>query len=162
MVAFSTLLHNSCIMFAEWRRLPVQSHRIAQKGWKMLKFVTVNPIVAMLAAIVATAETMVQTVYVQVAPVATRIVALFARPPPSSTNRFMFAAQRGASMTGYVIGIAVAALVVSIIVPIAFGQFFATVTTSWDAPTILIWGVIPLVVILAIVLFFLNQADKQS
>lgn len=70
--------------------------------------------------------------------------------------------QRGASMTSYVIGIAVAALVVAIIVPIAFGQFFSTDTGSWDAQTILIWGIIPLVVILAIVLFFLNKADDQA
>lgn len=70
--------------------------------------------------------------------------------------------QRGVSMTSYVIGIAVAALVVAIIIPIAFGQFFSTVTTSWDAQTILIWGIIPVIVILAIVLFFLNKADDQT
>jgi hypothetical protein len=70
--------------------------------------------------------------------------------------------QRGVSMTSYVIGIAVAALVVAIIIPVAFSQFFATVTTSWDAQTILIWGIIPVIVILAIVLFFLNKADDQS
>lgn len=100
---------------------------------------------AMLAAIVAT------------------VVGMFAIPmPDAQTNKFLAVGQRGASMTSYVIGIAVAALVVAIIVPIAFGQFFATTTTSWDAQTILIWGIIPLVVILAIVLFFLNQADKQS
>lgn len=70
--------------------------------------------------------------------------------------------QRGVSMTSYVIGIAVAALVVAIIIPVAFSQFFSTVTTSWDAQTILIWGIIPVIVILAIVLFFLNKADDQA
>lgn len=128
----------------------------------MSKFVIANPITAVLAAMAMSLYVMVDSVVSQAAPIAVRIQAAFARPPPSADNRFMFAAQRGASMTGYVIGIAVAALVVSIIVPIAFGQFFATTTTSWDAQTILIWGIIPLVVILAIVLFFLNQADKQS
>lgn len=70
--------------------------------------------------------------------------------------------QRGAGMTTFVIGIAVAALVVAIIVPIAFSQFFSTDTGSWDAQTILIWGIIPVVIILAIVLFFLNKADDQA
>lgn len=70
--------------------------------------------------------------------------------------------QRGRGMTSFVIGIAVAALVVAIIIPVAFSQFFATVTTSWDAQTILIWGIIPVIVILAIVLFFLNKADDQA
>lgn len=128
----------------------------------MTRIVVSNPIVTLLVAMAVSMFVMVDAIVSQVAPVAVRIQAMFARPPPSAENRFMFAAQRGASMTSYVIGIAVAALVVAIIVPIAFGQFFATTTTSWDAQTILIWGIIPLVVILAIVLFFLNQADRQS
>ena len=70
--------------------------------------------------------------------------------------------QRGAAMTNFVIGIAVAALVVAIILPIAFNQFFSVNTGSWDAQTILIWGIIPLVVILGVVLFFLNRADDQA
>jgi hypothetical protein len=94
--------------------------------------------------------------------VATVVSSLAIPMPDAKTNRFLAVGQRGASMTSYVIGIAVAALVVSIIVPIAFGQFFSTDTASWDAQTILIWGIIPLVVILAIVLFFLNKADDQS
>jgi protein-S-isoprenylcysteine O-methyltransferase Ste14 len=70
--------------------------------------------------------------------------------------------QRGVSAAGFVIAISVAALVASIIVPIAFGQFFSTDTSSWDAQTILIWGIVPLVVVLAIVLWFLNKADDQA
>jgi len=70
--------------------------------------------------------------------------------------------ERGISAAGFVIGISVAALVASIIVPIAFGQFFSTDTTSWDAQTILIWSIVPLVVVLAIVLWFLNKADDQA
>lgn len=73
-----------------------------------------------------------------------------------------FGIQRGVSATSFVISIAVAALVVAIIVPIAFGQFFSTNTSSWDAQTILIWGIIPLVVILAIVLYFLNKASDEA
>lgn len=80
----------------------------------------------------------------------------------SAEASWMNRPERGASMSSYVIGIAVAALIVAIIVPIAFGQFFAVDTGSWDAQTILIWGIIPLIIILAIVLFFLNKADDQA
>ena len=70
--------------------------------------------------------------------------------------------QRGSAMSGFVVGIAVAALIVAILIPIAFSQFFAVVTTSWDPQTILLWGIVPLVIILALVLFFLNKADDQA
>jgi len=128
----------------------------------MLKFAVVNPIVAVLVAIAASMYVMVGTLVAQVAPVAMRAHALFARPPPSSGNVFMHAAQRGAAMSGFVVGIAVAALIVAILIPIAFGQFFSVVTTSWDAQTVLLWGIVPLVIILALVLYFLNKADDQA
>lgn len=128
----------------------------------MLKVLTVNPIVTVLVALAASLVTMVAAVTSQVAPVFEAVKSKFSLPPPASTNRFVVSAQRGVSMTGFVIGIAVAALVVAIIIPVAFGQFFATSTASWDAQTILIWGIIPVVVILAIVLFFLNKADDQT
>lgn len=80
----------------------------------------------------------------------------------SAKATWMNRPQRGASMSSYVIGIAVAALIVAIIIPIAFGQFFSVNTGSWDAQTVLIWGIIPLVIILAIVLYFLNKADDQA
>lgn len=129
----------------------------------MFKPVVLNPIAFVLAAIVASVGVMVQTVSVQVQPTFQTVRGLFALPPPNEgINKWMAAPMRGASMTSYVIGISVACLVVAIILPIAFGQFFSTVTTSWDAQTILIWGIIPLVVILAIVLYFLNKADDQA
>lgn len=128
----------------------------------MLKVLTVNPIVTFLVALAMSLVTTVAVLTIQVKPVFDQVRAKFALPPPTSRNRFVASTQRGVSMTGFVIGIAVAALVVSIIIPVAFGQFFATVTTSWDAQTILIWGIIPVVVILAIVLFFLNKADDQT
>ena len=128
----------------------------------MLKFVMVNPIATMLAAMFAAIVVMVEAVSVQVRPTFQAVRGLFSLPPPNSANRYLAGVQRGVSMTGFVIGIAVAALVVAIIIPVAFGQFFATVTTSWDAQTILIWGIVPVVVILAIVLFFLNKADDQT
>jgi hypothetical protein len=128
----------------------------------MLKFAVVNPIVAVLVAIASSMYVMVGTLVAQVAPVAMKAHAQFARPPPSSGNVFMHAAQRGAAMSGFVVGIAVAALIVAILIPIAFGQFFSVVTTSWDAQTVLLWGIVPLVIILALVLYFLNKADDQA
>lgn len=70
--------------------------------------------------------------------------------------------QRGVAATGFVIGIAVAILVAALIVPIAFDSFFGADTASWDAQTILIWGIIPVVGLLTIVLYFLNRADSQA
>ena len=128
----------------------------------MLKFAVVNPIVAVLVAIASSMYVMVGTLVAQVAPVAMRARALFAKPPPSSGNVFMRAAQRGSAMSGFVVGIAVAALIVAILIPIAFSQFFAVDTGSWDAQTILLWGIVPLVIILALVLYFLNKADDQA
>lgn len=128
-----------------------------------MKAVFLNPVAMVIAAIMSAFAVAVEIIETRITPVAISVQAAFARPPPSKDlNRFMAAVQRGASMTSYVIGIAVAALVVAIITPIAFGQFFAVDTGSWDAQTILIWGIIPLVVILAIVLFFLNKADDQA
>lgn len=70
--------------------------------------------------------------------------------------------QRGVAATGFVIGIAVAILVAALIVPIAFDSFFGADTASWDAQTVLIWGIIPVVGLLTIVLYFLNRADSQA
>jgi flagellar biosynthesis protein FlhB len=128
----------------------------------MLKVLTVNPVVTVLVALAMSLVTAVTATAVQVRPVFDQVRAKFSLSPPASRNRFVASAQRGVSMTAFVIGISVAALVVAIIVPIAFGQFFSVDTTSWGAETTLIWAVIPVVVILALVLFFLNKADDQA
>lgn len=70
--------------------------------------------------------------------------------------------QRGAAAATFVIGIAVAILVTALIIPIAFDSFFGADTGSWDAQTILIWGIIPVVGLLAVVLYFLNKASDQA
>lgn len=85
-----------------------------------------------------------------------------AQATDANVRRLWMTDERGASASSFVIGIAVAALIVAIIVPIAFNQFFSVDTGSWDAQTILIWGIIPLVIILAIVLYFLNRASDEA
>ena len=57
-----------------------------------------------------------------------------------------------------VIKIAVEILLVAILGGVAFTQFFATNTTTWDTVTIATWGVIALVGIVALVLTLLKSA----
>jgi ABC-type multidrug transport system permease subunit len=68
------------------------------------------------------------------------------------------------SLSGKVIEIAVAILVLAILVGIvAFPIFFGTNTTGWGANNILIWGVVPTVslavVIIALVSHFRSTAE---
>lgn len=112
-----------------------------------------------LAAIVAVAAMVAVPVY-QAAQIAHQVEQYVSNPIRGPTANRM--AQAGVSLSSFVIGVAVAALIVAIIIPVAFSQFFSTVTTSWDDQTILIWGIIPVIVILAVVLAFLNKADDQA
>ena len=57
-----------------------------------------------------------------------------------------------------VVKIAVEILLVAILGGVAFTQFFATNTTSWNATTIATWGVIALVGIIALVITLLKSA----
>ena len=57
-----------------------------------------------------------------------------------------------------VVKIAVEILLVAILGGVAFTQFFATNTSTWDTVTIATWGVIALVGIIALVLRLLKSA----
>ncbi len=57
-----------------------------------------------------------------------------------------------------VVKVAVEILLVAILGGVAFTQFFATNTTTWDATTVATWGVIALVGIIALVLLLLKSA----
>jgi len=66
------------------------------------------------------------------------------------------------SLSGTVIEIAIAILVLAILVgTIAFPIFFGTNTTSWGATNILIWGVVP-TVSLAVVIIGLVKHFKHT
>lgn len=65
-------------------------------------------------------------------------------------------------MIRLVIGLAVVVLILAIILPIALNQFFATDTSSWDANSVLIWAVIPVVVLLVVILALLARATSAA
>jgi ABC-type multidrug transport system permease subunit len=66
------------------------------------------------------------------------------------------------SLSGMVIEIAIAILVLAILVGVvAFPIFFGTNTTGWGANNILIWGVVP-TVSLAVVIIGLVKHFKSS
>ena len=63
------------------------------------------------------------------------------------------------SIAGLVIGIALAAIVVSAIVPTALNNLAAANTTTWDAGSIAVWGLLSIVVILAVVMAFFKYVS---
>lgn len=65
-------------------------------------------------------------------------------------------------MIRLVVGLAVVAFVIAIIIPMAFTNLFGTDTSSWDAQTVLMWAAIPAVVLLAIILVLLNRATDAA
>lgn len=81
------------------------------------------------------------------------------RRAAKSGNRM---AQAGQSMVDLVIGISVAVFVAALIIPLAFENFFATDTSSWDAQTILMWAAVPVFALLSVVLAFIFKATRQS
>ena len=72
------------------------------------------------------------------------------------------ATMKAFSLSGMVIEIAIAILVLAILVgTIAFPIFFGTNTTGWGATNILIWGVVP-TVSLAVVIIVLVKHFKHK
>ena len=63
------------------------------------------------------------------------------------------------SIVGLIIGIALAAIVVSAIVPTALTNLQAANTTTWDAGSIAVWGLLSIVVILAILMAFFKYVQ---
>jgi CHASE2 domain-containing sensor protein len=61
---------------------------------------------------------------------------------------------RMGSIVGLIVGIAIAAIIVSAIIPTALTNIAAANTTSWDAGSIAVWGLLTIVICLAIVLAF--------
>lgn len=48
-------------------------------------------------------------------------------------------------------------LLASVLLPVAFGLFFGTNTSAWDATTILVWSIFP---VIAIVVVLMRMAGK--
>jgi ABC-type multidrug transport system permease subunit len=67
------------------------------------------------------------------------------------------------SLSGKVIEIAIAILVLAILVgTIAFPIFFQTNTSGWGATNILVWGIIPLVSLAVVVISLVKHFQNSS
>ena len=56
------------------------------------------------------------------------------------------------AMEQKVIGIFITILLTAILIPVAFSQIFNANTTGWDANTVTIFGLIPIIGVVAIIL----------
>ena len=65
-------------------------------------------------------------------------------------------------MARFITGLAVGLLVLAFIMPIALNQFFGVSTASFDANTVTIWAIIPVIALLVVVLYLLNRATDQT
>ena len=61
-----------------------------------------------------------------------------------------------------IVGVAVAVLITSFIIPTAFTQFYSANTTGWGTSVVSLWGLIPLMVILALVLGFVAMGIRKT
>lgn len=56
-----------------------------------------------------------------------------------------------------IVGLALAIVIIAIVLPVGFNQFFGTNTSTWTAGTVALWGIIPLVAIVLVVVAFLPK-----
>lgn len=61
-------------------------------------------------------------------------------------------------MIRLVIGLAIVAFVLGLIIPMAFTNLFGADTTSWDAQSVLMWAAIPAVILLVVIIALFNFA----
>lgn len=62
----------------------------------------------------------------------------------------------------FIISLSVGLLVLVFIGTIALNQFFATSTASFDAQTLLLWAIVPVIFLLAVVLRMLSAATNET
>lgn len=56
---------------------------------------------------------------------------------------------------GAIVGLAIGVYVLAAILPSALSNFFNASTAGWDAGTVALWGIIPLVIIAVLLIRFL-------
>lgn len=64
--------------------------------------------------------------------------------------------------TNLVVGLVVAGLMAAFLLPIAIEQIANTSTSGWSDGAASLWGVLPIMIVLAIFLFFVGLALKAS
>lgn len=64
--------------------------------------------------------------------------------------------------TGLIVVIAVALLVASAILPTSLTNYFAADTTTWDPGTAAVYGLLPLLALLAIIGYKLNGSGTRG
>ena len=73
------------------------------------------------------------------------------------------AAQTGASTAvNLVVGLVVGGLMAAFLLPIAIDEIASVDTTSWDNGAAAMWGILPVMIVLAIFLFFVGLALSRS
>lgn len=60
-----------------------------------------------------------------------------------------------ADLVDYLMGVAIAAIIAAAVIPTALVTYFAVNTTTWDAGTAGIWGVIGIVIVAAVIKKFM-------
>lgn len=64
--------------------------------------------------------------------------------------------------TNLVVGLVVAGLMAAFLLPIAIEEIANVSTSNWDDGAASLWGVLPIMIVLAIFLFFVGLALKSS
>ena len=71
---------------------------------------------------------------------------------------FALMGQKGASGVDVLVGFLVIALLASVLIPVAITLINDTDTTGWGGSEILIWGLLPLIVVVGLLFMFLKKA----
>lgn len=82
----------------------------------------------------------------------------------TGTNGFMGdnRAQGASGAVNLVVALVVGGLMAAFLLPIAIDEIEAVDTTSWDGGAAALWGILPVMIVLAVFLFFVGVALKRS
>ncbi len=76
----------------------------------------------------------------------------------SMIGRAIVHGQRGAAGAGMLVSFLVTAILASVLIPVAITTISDTDTTGWGASEILIWGLLPLIIVVGLLFIFLRRA----
>ncbi len=76
--------------------------------------------------------------------------------------RQKFVAEMGAVGADVLVGFLVIAILASVLIPVAITTISDTDTTGWGASEILIWGLLPLIIVVGLLFMFLKRAGLGS